>query len=198
MRKNGSRFFASGHTALLRPGDDGDPRGFVKICHDTTMRNDREERMRRKAFHDELTALPNRASFSEKLKQSIALAQHEVATHFAVLYLDLDGFKGVNDSLGHAGGDEFTVLLTNVDTIKDALSVAERIDVALRQPFLLCGQNICISASIGVVVGSSEYERADQVIRNADEAMYRAKARGGAQHALFPALASVRSDAMSK
>ena len=211
LRKNGSRFFASGHTALLKPDANGHPRGFVKIALDATMRNDREERIRRKAFNDELTALPNRTSFGEHLDRSIALTQEDSGAHFAVLYLDLDGFKAVNDRFGHgvgdellvgfarllerccrpddivsrAGGDEFTVLLTNVKTIEDALSVAGRINVALAKPFLLGDEEVRVSASIGIVLSSPTFRQADIVIRAADQAMYRAKARGGAQHAVF-------------
>jgi diguanylate cyclase (GGDEF)-like protein/PAS domain S-box-containing protein len=214
VRKNGTRFFGSGHTSRLSPDEAGEARGFVKICHDSTARNDLEEQMRRRALHDELTALPNRASFGDYLSRSVAQAQNQAGIAYAVLYLDLDKFKDINDRLGHgagdellvgfarllercsrpgdivsrAGGDEFTVLLTNITSVRDAVSVAARIALALREPLSLRGWKITVTASIGIAVGSSSYTAAEDILRDADSAMYRAKALGGAQHAVFSPL----------
>lgn len=212
VRKDGSRFFASGQMTLLENDERDCPRGFVKIAHDMTARNTIEERLRQQAFNDALTALPNRVSFGEYLGRTIAEAQLTAGICFAVFYLDLDHFKEINDSFGHAvgdgllvafarllercsrpgdivarvGGDEFTLLLPNVNTTKDAISVAERIHSALKKPFSIGGYEIATSASIGIAVGSSLYLAADQIIRDADSAMYEAKMRGGGRHALFP------------
>lgn len=196
-RKDKALSFASGHTMLLTPDGEGRPRGFVKIAHDTTIHNDLAERLKRQAFHDELTALPNRASFTKYSSQSLAeYSGHGEDVRFIVLYLDLDHFKSVNDRLGHAagdellgsfarllercsrphdivariGGDEFAVLLTNINAMKDAFSFAERIRLALRKPFILAGEETRMTASIGIAAGSSHYLTAHDLLRDADSA----------------------------
>ena len=211
VRRGGELFYASGEMTRLKPGADGTPRGFVKVAHDITARNQADETNKRQAFHDELTQLPNRAFFSDCLRRSIARAKRHPTNRFAVIFLDLDRFKIINDSLGHGkadglivhvarvlercvrpedvvarlGGDEFTILISELGETADAVVVAERIQTALQQPFDLDGSEVFTAASMGIAVGSAAYDNAEQVLRDADTAMYEAKERGRAQHVLF-------------
>ncbi len=163
------------------------------------------------AFHDALTGLPNRALLLDRLSQAVARNQRHRAQGFAVLFLDFDRFKVINDSLGHAvgdallaalgkrlqdcvrptdtvarlGGDEFTVLLTDVPVTAEAVRTAERIRVALEKPLQIGEHELSISASVGIVASELGYSSAEAVLRDADIAMYRAKLGGKAQHRLF-------------
>ncbi len=166
----------------------------------------------RRALHDELTGLPNRALLWEYLSHRIELAGRR-QTGFAVLFLDIDGFKAVNDSLGHAagdqllidialrlravlrsgdtaarvGGDEFVVLLDDVATQEAAMLVAVRISQALGEPYEIGGHRFIATASIGVAVGPDGLATADGVVAAADSAMYDAKRRGGGRCVLYSA-----------
>lgn len=183
-----------------------------------------EDRLIHDASHDPLTGLPNRVLFLERLNQSIAHVQRKPDAQFAVLFIDLDRFKVVNDSLGHLagdrliaqvagrlksalrredmvarpdspmpgsstlarlGGDEFTILLTDINDPSDAVRVANRVKDVLRQPLAIDGQEVYTSASIGIASSTSGYESADAILRDADLAMYRAKALGKARWELF-------------
>ncbi|WP_017323907.1 EAL domain-containing protein [Synechococcus sp. PCC 7336] len=172
------------------------------------------EQLRYSAFHDILTGLPNRALFLDRLEHSVRRAKRNPHYLFAILFLDLDGFKLVNDSLGHNmgdrllveaarrfatclrpedtlsrfGGDEFTLLLEDIQYPKDAIRVANRIQAKLAAPFELAGQEVFTSTSIGIVLWSSIYEAPDEMLRDADIAMYRAKDAGKSQHILFDPL----------
>ena len=181
---------------------------------DITERKHHEEKLLYQALHDPLTGLPNRALFMRRLEEAITHAHYAQCVGdptFAVLYLDFDRFKLVNDSYGHLvgdqllikiakrlekyishhdivarlGGDEFTILLNKIEDIHDAIALAEQIQQALTLPFKLNGQEIFISASIGIVPGDAHYEQAEYVLRDADIAMYQAKALGKARHEVF-------------
>lgn len=161
------------------------------------------------AFHDHVTGLHNRAYFMDRLKISIERASSRSQYRCAVLFLDLDNFKMVNDSLGHSfgdllllevaqrlknctrpqdtiariGGDEFTILCDELNDMSEVAAVAERILLQLRTPVRLAGNEIVATASIGISVGVSG--DAERILRDADTAMYRAKKEGGAQFAVF-------------
>jgi len=178
---------------------------------DITERKLAEQRLLHDAFHDALTGLRNRSLFIDRLGRTLRRARHSEGPAFAVLFLDLDRFKGVNDSLGHMvgdqllvafarrledclrpqdtvarlGGDEFAILLDDIDDVTDAARIAERIHGELSQPFLLGGQEVFATASIGIAAGAAHYERPDDLLRDADMAMYRAKSLGKARHELF-------------
>jgi len=181
---------------------------------DITRQREAEERLRFHATHDPLTGLPNRMLFNQKLAESMLLsaqAPDRRRRHYAVLFLDLDGFKWVNDSLGHGagdrllveiarrledsllsdvliaryGGDEFT-LLPDGDCGHDrAVEIARRVIRLFEQPFDIGGQQVFSSASLGIVIGQRGYESPDQVLRDADTAMYRAKAVGKSGYVIF-------------
>jgi diguanylate cyclase (GGDEF)-like protein/PAS domain S-box-containing protein len=181
---------------------------------DTTERTIAQDRLRNAGFLDPLTGLCNRAVFVERLGRRLdEVKQRPGGSRFAALYLDLDRFKVVNDSLGHPvgdelltavsrrlesclrqgdvlarlGGDEFAILLHALGDEQQANAIAFRIQEALSAPFSIGGREVFTSASIGIAFGLSQYTSADEIMRDADIAMYHAKARGKARHELFDA-----------
>jgi PAS domain S-box-containing protein len=206
---------------------------LVIVNRDITERKRAEEMLEHRALHDVLTELPNRALFVDRLQHSLIRARRHSDYTFVVLFIDIDGFKVLNDSLGHAagdelliqvakrlsacfretdtvsrsatalnskltndglarlGGDEFTVLLDDVSEPSDAIRVARRILDKIALPFEIGGQQIVISASIGIAASSNAYEGAEDVLRDAEIAMYRAKQAGKARCEVFdPAMHS--------
>ena len=201
---------------------------FISVTRDVPAEREAKEQLAHLAYQDSLTGLPNRTFFREQMEQCIRRAKRHPGCRFAVLYLDLDGFKLVNDSLGHAagdkllcavaerlrgclrstdavmrgttlplqarqntvarmGGDEFTVLLEEVTDSSDAARVAERILKALARPVEFDGSELTTTASVGIVIGGSEYDSSRELARDADLAMYRAKAQGRNRYAIFDA-----------
>ena len=191
-------------------GPGGQVTGTIGVAFDVTDRRRAEEQARHAALHDELTRLPNRALFIDRVGHALDRARRRGAP-FAVLLLDLDRFKNVNDSLGHSagdrlltaaasrlsdcvrpgdtvsrlGGDEFAMLLEEISGPSDPLRVAERVQYCLAAPFDLGGHEVVTAASIGIAQGSADYQRAEDVLRDADIAMYRAKALGRGRHQVF-------------
>ncbi|MGH3065638.1 MAG: putative bifunctional diguanylate cyclase/phosphodiesterase [Gaiellaceae bacterium] len=174
---------------------------------DVTARKEAEEQLRHQAFHDALTGLANRALFTDRVEHALVLRNQEAQAEVAVLFLDLDDFKGVNDTLGHAagdtllravglrlraelsasytvarlGGDEFAVLIEDVARPSTAVDAAEKIVGSLRAPFELDDREVFVTASVGIAFGRV----ADDLMRAADVAMYRAKALGKAQYVVY-------------
>jgi diguanylate cyclase (GGDEF)-like protein/PAS domain S-box-containing protein len=209
QHRNGStRRFEMLYTNLL---DDENVRGIVLNGRDVSERKAFEEQLAHQAFHDPVTDLANRALFVERVRHAVARARRE-RTGLAVLFMDLDDFKTVNDSLGHAagdavlrevaqrldasirasdtaarfGGDEFAVLLEDVESAQDAADTAERILSALASPLGLQGKQILVGSSLGLAVVDGESTAdADALLRNADAAMYIAKREGKGGYRLF-------------
>jgi diguanylate cyclase (GGDEF)-like protein/PAS domain S-box-containing protein len=192
---------------------DADTTGLFVTYRDIRPQKEVEARLLHTALHDDLTGLPNRALFLDRLRLTLARLRRRPDRRFAVLFLDLDGFKEVNDSLGHEagdallvttarrlqlclrpqdtvarlGGDEFAMLLDEVGSGEDAALVAARIQVELKRAVELRGGRVSVSSSIGIAVGSTEYAKVEEIMRDADFAMYQAKANGKACHEFFDA-----------
>lgn len=211
IRKSGQRIYCSGQVMRLANDSHEISPGFVTITHDVTVRHAVNERNRHQAFYDELTQLPNRSYFWDCLTRALSHAKRRPATHFAVIFLDLDRFKNLNDSLGHAtaddllvyvarlfercvrpedvvarfGGDEFTILLNDIHGVSDALRVADRIHAELVKPIRIKAFELYTTVSMGIAIGSPNHVTADQVLRDADTAMYEAKDRGRSRCVVF-------------
>ncbi|MEH2284470.1 MAG: EAL domain-containing protein [Nostoc sp.] len=183
-----------------------------KLLNEITERKRVESQLLHLAFHDAVTGLANRPAFMKHLKHAINYSKRHSDYLFAVLFIDLDRFKVINDSLGHLngdqlllaiasrleicvrsidtaarlGGDEFTILLEGIHDVSDAITVAERIQQELALPFELDGQEVFITASIGIALSSTvDYEHPEELLRDADTAMYQAKVLGRARYELF-------------
>jgi len=191
-----------------------DPNGkahrYTAIFYDITDIKESEDKIRHRAFHDPLTELPNRLLFQDRLLQAIAHAKRS-GSQLAIMFMDVDYFKNLNDSLGHhmgdiflhrlatqltdiirtedtvsrVGGDEFTILLTQISSEADAASIANKILTLFKSPFELGGHNIHLGASIGIALYPNDGGDTEVLIRNADTAMYHAKERGRNNYQFF-------------
>ena len=203
-------------------GLSGDVVGASVVTRDITDRKRLEEELAHQALHDALTGLPNRVLFQDRLSQSLRKPRRPERARtgrHSVLFIDLDDFKVINDTLGHRvgdellvavaerirgslragdtaarlGGDEFTVLIENVVGPEDAERAADRILEQIRRPFELDGHQIVISASIGIAMGVPETDAPDDVLRSADTALYEAKGLGKGRHETFQPTMNVRA-----
>lgn len=185
----------------------------IAAFQDISNRKQTEAQLIYNALHDALTDLPNRNLLMERLELTINRAKRVDGYHFAVLFMDLDRFKVINDSLGHLvgdrllinfahklqssirstdlaarlGGDEFVLVLEEIKSIQEAVKTAERIFAELQSPLVLFEHEVFITTSIGIVWGTKDYEQVSDLIRDADIAMYRAKAQGRARYEIFNA-----------
>lgn len=184
---------------------------YLASLRDITERKQVEAQLQHNAFYDALTDLPNRTLFMERLDRAIRRLRWRGGYPFAVFFLDLDNFKAINDSLGHMsgdrllvaiarrlksclrpsdtfarlGGDEFTILLEEIENPTEAVTVARRIHEVLKSPFNLDDRHVFTNASIGIAFGSEDYTSPEELLRDADAAMYQAKAWGRGHYAVF-------------
>ena len=213
-------------TASPVTGEKGTLEHLVIVNRDITERKRAEEMLAHSALHDHLTGLPNRVLFVDRVQHALLHSRRHTHSKFAVLFVDIDEFKVVNDSLGHSagdelliqvanrmtssfreadsvmrsappdtfarfGGDEFTILLEDISKPSDAIRVAQRIQERLLTPFEVLGHPIVIAASVGVALSEASYDRPEDLLRDAEIAMYRAKRAGKARVEVFdPAMHS--------
>ena len=209
-RKDGTEFYNQWQIEPIR-NSTGQITHYLAIQRDVTQRKKSEEKLCHDAFYDPLTGLPNRALFMNQLRSCIERVQQCQDYLFAVLFLDLDRFKVINDSLGHkagdkmlvaiaqrlkasvrpidtvarVGGDEFAILLEDIKDIGDVALIANRLQTELREPLQLEGQEVFTTASIGIALSMLWYDFPEDILRDADIAMYRAKALGKARSVVF-------------
>jgi len=210
-RRNGESFPSWVLINALRD-DSGAASHYVCVARDMTALKQSEQQLKRLAFYDTLTQLPNRALFNDRLGIALEAARRS-GKLTAVAYLDLDRFKDVNDTLGHPagdrllvevadrlsrcvrscdtvarmGGDEFTILMTQLDGQADAIAVAERVIDAVSRPVSIGGHPVCVGASMGLVFFPEDADTSDELHRRADIALYEAKQGGRSQYRLFDA-----------
>ncbi|MFE0701678.1 putative bifunctional diguanylate cyclase/phosphodiesterase [Streptomyces sp. NPDC058872] len=215
-RGDGTVLWTNLTVSLLRDAD-GNPQYQLALMEDTTERRLLHLRLRYEATHDALTGLPNRTLFFERLEKALAPGDH---TRFGLCYLDLDGFKVINDSLGHStgdrllvevadrlqgcvtgagemvarlGGDEFVALTTGSRGERDVVELADRILAALATPLRIEGRELSVRGSVGVVEGPAGERTPAEVLRSADITMYRAKSAGGNRFELADPEADARA-----
>lgn len=210
-RKDGS-IYPESLSVVAVPSRSGEVEHFIGMFSDITDRKLREEHMEYQAFHDSLTGLRNRAAFMERLQQTVSLAKRHDHPAPSVMYMDLDRFKWINDTLGHdagdevllefsrrvircvresdtvarLGGDEFAVLLPETSDTDGVLLVAAKIIEVMQEPMEINGQSLTLGVSIGFATYPSDGAEPEELIKRADAAMYRSKKQGGGCSALDP------------
>jgi diguanylate cyclase (GGDEF)-like protein/PAS domain S-box-containing protein len=210
IARNGQKIPIGDTIAPLRDHE-GNINGTVLVLQDISQRKQLEEKLVRNAFYDPLTALPNRLLFQDRLRQAIERSKRRSNYQFAVLFVDLDDFKKINDRFGHGigddylvfvarclesclrssdtvarlGGDEFVIFLDDIQSISDAIHIVKRIQESLQVPIHLNDNKISTTASIGIALSCIHHQEPATILRDADMAMYQAKRQGKGQYMVF-------------